>query len=76
MHCFRDTRGKHVRSDFSSARQARYGGCGLCHGGGGVLVAGCPDSRLQIGGGSATIGANATRAISLQRLTDALQVKL
>jgi len=39
-------------------------------------VSGCPDSRLQIGGGSATIGTNATRAISLQRLTDALQVKL
>jgi hypothetical protein len=30
---------------------------------------------LQIGGGSATIGANATRAIHLQGLTDALQVK-
>jgi hypothetical protein len=34
-----------------------------------------PIIGLQSGRGSATIGANATRAIHLQRLIDALQVK-
>jgi hypothetical protein len=38
-------------------------------------VAGCPIIGLQIGGGSATIVVNATRAIHLQRLIDASQIK-